>query len=128
MRRNWARWFIIVWTVIGLHGLPRQYQQFTFSFASVRNLIQFILTATATILLLCPQPRRWFNRTSEAIQPDLGIACVRTKLAKIVAWSAGLYVLLMIPALASNPTWPLAIAVTGMATMVPIIYYGILKR
>ena len=68
------------------------------------------------------------NQPSKAIQPDLEIARERTKQAKVVAWIAGVFVFFTIPALASNPTWPLAIAVTGMATMVPIIYYGILKR
>lgn len=64
MRRNWARWLIIIWTAVGILGVPQLIREFTISFPSLRGLIQFILYVVASILLLCPTSRRWFATSS----------------------------------------------------------------
>ena len=64
MRRNWARWLIIAWTAFGTLGVPQLLREFTFSFPSLRSLIQFVLYVVASVLLLCPASRRWFSTSS----------------------------------------------------------------
>lgn len=68
------------------------------------------------------------SETSPVTQPEVELARERTKQASIVGWTGGLSVFFAVGALATNPTWPVAIGITALAAMVTFICYGILKR
>jgi dipeptide/tripeptide permease len=66
--------------------------------------------------------------TPAPTQPDVEIARERTKQASIAGWTGGLSAFFAVGALATNPTWPVAVGVAAVAAMVAFICYGILKR
>ncbi len=65
---------------------------------------------------------------SPVVTPDVELARERTKQASIVGWTGGLTAFFAVGALATNPTWPVAIGVAALAAMVAFICCGILKR
>ena len=67
-------------------------------------------------------------QTSPATQQDVELVRERTKQASIVGWTGGLSVFFAAIALATEPTWPVAIGVTALAAMVAVICHAILKR
>jgi len=52
----------------------------------------------------------------------------RTKQVTVVGWTAGLSAFFAVGALASSPTWPVAIGIAAIAAMVAVICMAILKR
>jgi predicted lipid-binding transport protein (Tim44 family) len=66
--------------------------------------------------------------TSTATPPDVEIAREHTRQASIVGWTGGLSAFFSVGALATSPTWPVAVGVAALAGMVAVICQGILKR
>ncbi len=68
------------------------------------------------------------NESTPIDNTALELARERTKQASIVGWTGGISVFLGGGALASNPTWPVAVGIIALASMIALICHGILKR
>lgn len=56
------------------------------------------------------------------------LAKQRTKQAEVVGWTAGMTALFCACAMTSQPSWPVAVGITAIATMVTVVCFGILCR
>lgn len=63
MRRNWARWLIVLFTGVVALDIHRLIFLFAFTFNYFVNAAQFVLYVAAGILLLCPASRRWYSNS-----------------------------------------------------------------
>lgn len=60
--------------------------------------------------------------------PEVLLARERTKQASIAGWTGGITAFFAVGALASTPTWPVAMGVAALAAMVAWICSAILRR
>jgi hypothetical protein len=65
--RNWVRWLVIIFGVIGLLSLPSYWAHFTLTIERVRFIIQTVLQVVAIVLLLLPSSARWFSRNRPTV-------------------------------------------------------------
>ena len=52
----------------------------------------------------------------------------RTKQVTVAGWTAGLSAFFALGALASSPTWPVAMGVAAVSAMVAVVCFSILNR
>lgn len=81
------------------------------------------------VLLFCLSFRmNGSTQQSPMPEPAKGNDAERTKQVKVVGWTAGVSAFFAMLAIDSSPSWPVAVAVFGVAAMVSAICYFILKR
>ena len=61
-RRNWVRWFTIVWTGVGMLATPWALSRITDPRQVPMNWIQIVADLAAVILLCLPSAGRWYRR------------------------------------------------------------------
>ena len=60
--------------------------------------------------------------------PEVELARERTKQVVAVGWTVGIAAFLAVGALATNPTWPVAVGIAAVAAMVAFVCHNAIRR